>query len=50
MTNYGQSKGLVQIDENRLYNGSDPFVLGKPLAIEYNPNVFEDEQTAIDSS
>jgi hypothetical protein len=41
MMNYGQSKGLVQIEEGNLYNGSDPFVIGRPLAIEYNPNVFE---------
>lgn len=50
MMNYGQSKGLVQIDEGNMYHGSDPFVLGKPLAIEYNPNVFEDHQTPIEQS
>jgi hypothetical protein len=41
---------LVQIDEQNIYHGSDPFVLGKPLAIEYNPNVFDDATPAIESS
>lgn len=43
MMNYGQSKGLVQINDQNVYNGEDPFVIGKPLAIEYNPTVFGDE-------
>jgi hypothetical protein len=32
-----------------MYHGSDPFVLGKPLAIEYNPNVFEEGTPAIET-
>lgn len=42
MMNYGQSKGLVQVAEANTYQGNDPFVLGKPLAIEFNPNAFEE--------
>lgn len=33
-----------------MYNGEDPFVIGKPLAIEYNPAVFEDEAVASESA
>jgi len=43
MVNYGMSNGLVQIDETNTYNGSDPFVQGKPLALDYNEEVFEEE-------
>lgn len=41
--NYGQSKGLVQVSEANTYQGNDPYVLGKPLAIEFNPNAFDDQ-------
>ena len=43
MMNYGQSKGLVQVSEANTYQGNDPYVLGKPLAIEFNPNTFDDQ-------
>lgn len=43
MMNYGQSKGLVQVQEPNTYQGSDPYVLGKPLAIEFNPAVLDDQ-------
>jgi len=38
MLNYGASKGLVQIQEANTYHGTDPFVVGKPVNVEYNPN------------
>jgi len=43
MMNYGQSKGLIQVSEPNTYGGSDPMILGRPLAIEYNSAVFEDD-------
>lgn len=42
MLNYGASKGLVQIQEAKTYNGTDPFVVGKPVNVEYNPNQFDE--------
>jgi hypothetical protein len=47
MMNYGQSKGLVQVQEPNMYKGDDPYVLGKPLAIEFQQDAFETDE-AID--
>lgn len=33
MFNYGLSKGLIQVQDPNTYNGQDPFVLSKPLAL-----------------
>lgn len=50
MVNYGQSKGLVQVQETNTYNGQDPFVLARPMALEFNPEQeeAEDEQLEVD--
>ena len=59
MVNYGNSKALVQVNENRPGNAADgvpgvksawgqtgTMLEGQPLAIEYNANVLEDKPVA----
>ena len=56
MVNYGNSRALVQVNENRpgnAHDGAPPvksawgnagtMLEGQPLAIEYNANVLEDK-------